>query len=83
MQSTKSFKAPVTGTQLSVIERYTTAQRIAILKIQYKNGETVRNIRTLLRHHFAPSRNMKFDSTGSVQTVTIPKLKDDIKRVIG
>jgi hypothetical protein len=43
------------------MERYTVVQRIEIVKIHYKNGEsfaeTVRKVRTQFGHHEAPSRS--------------------------
>lgn len=64
------------------MERYTTEQRVLIIKTHYKNGEhfaaTVRQLRTILGHRNAPNESTvrrlvtKFEASGSVENRKSP-----------
>ena len=63
------------------MERYTSQQRVEIIKIYYPDSEsvasTLRALRPIYGHNNRPSRSTerlveKFESTGSVQTVPVP-----------
>ena len=65
-----------------MMERYTNQQRVEIIKIYYRNSEsvasTLRALRPIYGRNNRPSRSTigrivaKFESTGTVQNVPVP-----------
>ena len=73
------------------MERYTSEQRVEIIKIYYRNSEsvasTLRTLRPIYGRNNRPSRTTiqrlveKFESTGIVQNVAVPVRQRSVRSV--
>ena len=74
-----------------MIERYTSQQRVEIIKIDYRNSEsmasTLRALRPIYGRNNRPGRSTiqslvaKFESTGTVQNVPVPVRQRSVRSV--